>query len=189
MRKPFSHRSLSICAIVLGTLALFGVSAIAADPAQSKAADAVPAETAAPAPAKDAIPVFSLKMLDGKTVSNDTVKGKPSVFVFWQTACSLCRVEVEDINQLAQMQAYKGINIYLVNVDLNAAKVLPSYVETNKISLPILVDPDYTLGPKFGINSTPGAAFVNSKGKVVSTTKGYGGDGISSLKAGLDAIK
>lgn len=188
MRKMFSLLSVMLFAAVIGALALPGSTAFAADPAPKAAAPAPKAAAPAEVP-KDVLPAFSLKMLDGKVVTNETIKGKPSAFVFFQTACSLCRVEVEDINQIAQMEAYKGIAIYLVNVDISAAKVLPSFIETNRIVLPVLIDSGYTLAPKFGINATPGAVFLNGSGKVVTVTTGYGGDAFALLKSSLDKIK
>ncbi len=187
-RKLFRQVVVVLCAVMMGTFMLAGAAAFAAEPAAAPAAKDAPKD-APKEPAKDASPVFSLKTMAGDVVTHETIKGSPAAFIFWQSACSLCRVEVEDMNNLAQMDAYKGYKIYLVNVDLNAEKVLPGYVATYKINLPILLDPDYTLGPKFGINATPGAAFISRAGKVASISKGYASDGILALKAALDALK
>jgi hypothetical protein len=59
------------------------------------------AQAEAPAAAdKNMMPVFSLKTSDGKTIDNESIKGKPVTFLIMQTACNICRSEMADLNAL-----------------------------------------------------------------------------------------
>lgn len=162
---------------------LLAVPALAAE----EAAKPAPAPAAAPVD-KDALPAFSLKTPDGAVVDNAKVKGKPSVFLIMQTACNICRGEIQDVNGISQNPNYKSIDFYIVNVDFNP-RLLPGYLKENDIKIPALLDPDFSFGKKFGISFTPAAVFVNKSGKVVGITKGYSEDSLGEIKTNLDAIK
>ncbi|NPA53961.1 MAG: TlpA family protein disulfide reductase, partial [Aquificae bacterium] len=49
---------------------------------------------------KNLIPDFSLVSEDGKIITRDSLKGKPSVLIFWGIHCSSCRKELPQINKL-----------------------------------------------------------------------------------------
>ena len=164
---------------------LLAVPALAAEEAAKP--ESAPAAAGAPVD-KDALPAFSLKTLDGAVVDNAKIKGKPSVFLIMQTACNICRGEIQDVNGISQNPNYKAIDFYIVNVDFNP-KLLPGYLKENDIKIPALLDPDFSFGKKFGISFTPAAVFANKDGKVVGMTKGYNEDSLGEIKKNLDAIK
>jgi peroxiredoxin len=147
------------------------------------------AQAEAPAAAdKNMMPVFSLKTSDGKTIDNESIKGKPVTFLIMQTACNICRSEMADLNALDKSGQFKGVEFLVVNVDLNP-KLLPKYLADNKFEMTVLVDPDFTFGRKFGITFTPAAIFVNKAGKVVAITKGYTDASLGEIKDNLKAIQ
>ena len=50
-------------------------------------------------------PHFELRDLNGKVVSSDSLKGKPTLLVFWATWCPTCKDELPTFNTLKE----KGI--------------------------------------------------------------------------------
>jgi cytochrome oxidase Cu insertion factor (SCO1/SenC/PrrC family) len=138
---------------------------------------------------KDMMPSFSLNTLDGKTIDNSSIKGKAAVFVLMQTACNLCRQEVDDMNQISRREDYKNINFYVVSVDINPDRVLPGYVKRYKIKMTMLKDPDFTFGSKHDISFTPATIFVGKDGKVKGVSKGYSQGSFAEIKKNLDMIK
>ncbi|NIS74766.1 MAG: redoxin domain-containing protein, partial [Deltaproteobacteria bacterium] len=139
--------------------------------------------------AENAMPEFSLNTLEGKAVTNKTIKGKPAVFVLMQTACNMCRTEISDMDALSKSDSYKEISFFIVNVDIKPDATLPGYLKSNAISMTALVDPEFTFGPKFGLTFTPSAVFVDKSGKVAAISRGYKADGFEKAKGYLDMIK
>lgn len=180
-------RSVIALLLSLGLILLGAGYGLAEEAAKAKEPAAAPA--AAASADKDLMPSFSLPGMDGKAVDNESIKGKPAAFVFMQTACNLCRQEVDDMNKISAKSDYKDIGFYIVSVDINPDKVLPGYIESYKIKLPVLKDPDFTLGTKLGLSFTPAAVFVGKDGKVKAMTKGYAPGQFAEVKKNLDAIK
>ncbi|NIO55075.1 MAG: redoxin domain-containing protein [Deltaproteobacteria bacterium] len=139
---------------------------------------------------EEKLPEFSLKSLDGKeTVTDLTIKGKPAVFVVMQTACSACRGEVNDLNAFYGREEYKNIQFYLVCVDVKPEASLPRYLKTYNVSIPALVDPEYTFGTKYSIPFSPATVFFDKDAKVAKIMKGYKAGSFEEMKEALDELK
>jgi len=89
-------------------------------------------------PEKKEAPPFSLKALDGKTVSLSDFKGKPVLLVFWATWCPSCR---ESITLLEKFSIGKRdqLTILLLTIDGQRRKRAERIIKEDHITLPVLL--------------------------------------------------
>ena len=87
---------------------------------------------------KKEAPAFSLKGLDGKTVSLSDFKGKPVLLVFWATWCPSCR---ESITLLEKFSIGKRdqFTILLLTIDGQRQKRAERIIKEDHITLPVLL--------------------------------------------------
>lgn len=150
--------------IAVGLLAAFLLS-----PAIATAADLKPG---AEAPAIE-LPEFNA----AAPFSLESFKGKQAViFEFSQSACGGCKSMTEFLKGFhGKSKAYE---IVMVNVDLKAGsdkwkEGMKTIVEAEGIPMRILMDPKFTVGPKFGIRATPALVVIDKDGKFVGSLVGF----------------
>jgi thiol-disulfide isomerase/thioredoxin len=77
-------------------------------------------------------PDFSLKSLDGSTVTNRSLEGNIVVVNFWATWCAPCIKEIPDLKQVAASSGAKVVGIALDEDGLRAVKSFVERFEINK---------------------------------------------------------
>ncbi len=82
-------------------------------------------------------PGFSLKDLDGKTVSLADMKGKVVFLNFWATWCPPCREEIPGFVEFYNQNKSRGVEIVGLSVDRLGPDDLRSFVQKNKMSYPV----------------------------------------------------
>jgi len=117
---------------------------------------------------------FSLKTLDGKTVTSSDLKGKITVINFWATWCGPCRKELPDLNKF--YEKYKNDpNIVILTMatdeESTPTAVIENFISKNKYSFPVLRAPEYAT--RNGINTIPLTWFVDPTGHIVFSKLGY----------------
>jgi thiol-disulfide isomerase/thioredoxin len=83
------------------------------------------------------IPDFSLKSLDGKTVSKDSLKGEVVVLNFWASWCAPCMGEIPDLKKVAA--ANSKARVVGVALDENGAETVKPFVESHQINYTVLL--------------------------------------------------
>ena len=186
MRQPtFDVRVVAIGLTVLGLLAIsipfVWQPQVAAEPAVAATLDVAPvashdttspsaeapADTAAcMADAKPAKMDFSMKDLDGKTVSLASFKGKVVLLNFWATWCGPCKAEIPGFVEL-QAKYKDKLAVVGYSVDDTADKAR-AFANEYKINYPILLgegkeDVQDAYGPIWGI---PASFVISKDGKV-----------------------
>jgi peroxiredoxin len=122
------------------------------------------------------VPDFSVKTLDGKTVSfAKDIKGKKdlTVLVFMQTACAACANEMDLVGKFAAENKEK-VAFYAVATDMAGAKTVKPYSERHRSNATYLLDPDFKVPALFGFSYTPSLAAVAKDGTLVFKFGGYG---------------
>jgi thiol-disulfide isomerase/thioredoxin len=76
-------------------------------------------------------PRFSLKSLDGSTVTSRSLEGSVVVLNFWATWCASCNAELPDLKEVAAGSGAKVIGIAL---DEDGLMVVKPFVERHGIS-------------------------------------------------------
>lgn len=123
------------------------------------------------------LPKISLKDLNGKTVSVDTLSngGKPFIIDFFATWCKPCNRELDAIHEVyADWQEETGVKIYAVSIDQaqNINKVKP-LVDNHGWEYEVLLDPNGDLKRALGIQMIPYVLIVDGKGNIVYKHNGY----------------
>lgn len=115
-------------------------------------------------------PDFTLKTLDGKTISLSNVKGKVVLLDFWASWCAPCRKELPHIQKLANEFRDKGLIIYGIN-DEPIDKAI-EFLKKNNYSLTVLHD-DNTVAHLYQVTGFPTIVFIDKDGRLVETIVGY----------------
>jgi peroxiredoxin len=109
---------------------------------------------------------FTLQELNGKTWTLKEQHGKVVVLNFWATWCPPCRKEMPDLETLYQQFKDQGLLILAIS-DEDAGKVKP-FIAQQKVTYPILLDPDRKVNDLFQIEGIPKTFVYDRNGKLVA---------------------
>jgi len=121
---------------------------------------------------KKEAPAFSLKGLDGKTVSLSDFKGKPVLLVFWATWCPSCR---EGITLLEKFSLGKRdqFSILLLTIDGERQKRAERIIKEDHITLPVLLIMKEKILDHYGVRGwIPLIFFIDKEGWMVGKVTG-----------------
>ena len=63
------------------------------------------------------VPAFETRLLDGKTLGAEALKGKAVLVVFWATWCPTCQKELPQLQALYEKHRDKGFEILALSID------------------------------------------------------------------------
>ena len=132
---------------------------------------AVPALAAQIVPNMTA-PAFSIKDMNGKTITLASLKGKVAVLNFWATWCPPCRAEIPDFVEFYNANSSKGLEILGVSVDTNTASQVPGFVRNNKMPYPVAMFTEKIVRDYGPIDSIPTTFIIDKNGRVRYTEVG-----------------
>ena len=130
--------------------------------------DSAPApEAGNPAAGRPAVgkpaPDFTLKDLDGNTVSLSDFRGKVVFLNFWATWCPPCRAEMPDIEALHRQ--YRDQGVVVLGVDLREGEgTVRTYVEGGGYTWTFLLDKTGQVGTQYRVSAIPTSYFIDSEG-------------------------
>ena len=121
----------------------------------------------------DICPNFSIQLLDGTTITNESLLGKVCVIQFTASWCGICRKEMPHLE--AQVwQEFKNEDFILLGIDLKESKEkVTSFIEDMQITYPIALDTNgyvfeqFTL-PKAGVTRN---IVLDRNGKIIFLTR------------------
>lgn len=114
---------------------------------------------------------FKVKSSEGKDVTQDMLKGKPTMLVISNTACGQCRVEMGELDKSLDAIKAKG-NVWVVMVDANAERAVELYGKLG-FKAPLLLDPDFTIANSLDLSATPSTVILDKDLNVVFSKTGY----------------
>jgi thiol-disulfide isomerase/thioredoxin len=109
---------------------------------------------------------FSLSLLDGKTRSLSSYKGKVVFLNFWATWCGPCRMEMPSMQAVYNKYSDKGLEILAVNCAEEKATV-SSFMKEEGFSFPVLLDLDRRVSLNYGVQSIPTTFLVDRDGMII----------------------
>jgi len=142
--------------VVAGALALLAVSLVfAQQPA------AVPVE-------------FSLRSIDGQTVTSNSLRGEVVVLAFGASWLPLSRTQLQGVRKLADEYSDRGLVVYWVSTESDNSKSknyasdeqLRSFSQKYGLKVTVLRDPDGAISKKFGIDQLPSIVILDKEGNV-----------------------
>jgi thiol-disulfide isomerase/thioredoxin len=108
-------------------------------------------------------PKYSLKTLDGKEISNDTLKGKVVLLNVWASWCGPCKQEFPDLNELQEKYGDKGFTVLGLAWNDTESNIR-GIAKDQKLSYPIaMANPE--LGEALDIQSIPISILIDQDGK------------------------
>ena len=127
--------------------------------------------------AQSKLPAVTLKSMDGKTVSTDTLSnnGKPIIIDFFATWCKHCNRELTAISEVYEdWQEETGVKLIAVSIDQaqNINKVKP-LVDNHGWPYEVLLDPNSDFKRALGIQMIPYVLIVDGDGNIVYKHNGY----------------
>jgi len=109
-------------------------------------------------------PNFQLRDLNGHLITLSDLRGKVVLLNFWATWCGPCRVEMPAMEQLYRMFQRKDFEILAVSTDAQGAAITRPFQQENRLTFPILHDPDYRVGLTYGARSLPMTFLIDRLG-------------------------
>ncbi len=113
-------------------------------------------------------PAFSLKDLEGKSVSLESLKGKVVVLNFWTKTCGPCLEEMPELAELAKVVRDRSdVAVVAVSTDEGPEDVRPTLQTVLREPPPfrVLFDPDLrVVRDKYGTRLFPETWFIDKEG-------------------------
>ncbi len=124
---------------------------------------------------KKPAPAFELKTLEGKTVSNKDVLGKPTLLIFWAPWCHVCQKELPKAAKMYEEFKGRGFEILAIGF-ADTEKSIKKYVRSNPETFPypVLYDKGDLVSRRYGVTGTPTLFLLNKKGEVEVPFRGGG---------------
>jgi peroxiredoxin len=109
-------------------------------------------------------PDFTLKDMNGKSVSLNNFKGKNVLLYFTTTWCPYCKKEVPELKEM--YKKYKG-KLEMIAIDMNESKAkVSSYIEKYEIPYTTLLDSEGKVAVDYSIRGVPTIVLVGKDGRV-----------------------
>ncbi len=109
---------------------------------------------------------FTLPDLDGNTVRLSEHHGKIVFLNLWATWCPPCREEMPAMERLYQRFRHKDFVILAVSEDTDSTAVR-NFVQSMRLSFPVLLDPQGALPGRYGITGYPETFIIDRNGQVI----------------------
>lgn len=117
-------------------------------------------------------PDFTLKTLEGETVTLSKNDGKPSLVNLWASWCPPCKVEMPHL-QKAYEKYGDQVNFHMVNLtSLDNKDKMVKYIKDEKYTFPVLLDETGKVGEEYMAFSIPQTYIVDENGQVIEKITG-----------------
>ncbi len=126
--------------------------------------------------AQDRGPVaFSLRSVDGQTITSDSLRGEVVVLAFGASWLPLSKTQLQGIRKLADEYSNRGVVVYWVSTESDDPKSknhasdaqLRAFAEKYGLKVTVLRDPDGTVSKKFGVDQLPSIVILDKNGDPV----------------------
>ena len=113
------------------------------------------------------MPEYSALGLDGSKFDLASKRDKVVLLNLWATWCGPCRYEIPELQAMTQKYGPRGFEVVGVSVDESGAEVVKQFVTDQKITYPIVLDPDGKLATIFQTSVLPTSVVIDRKGQIV----------------------
>lgn len=118
---------------------------------------------------------FTLRSIEGESVSLGQYEGKVVVMSFWATWCGPCKEEMPHLQKMYEAKKDEGLVVLSISTDdaRSASKVKP-FIKKNAYTFPVLLDKDSSVIGTYNPSKTlPYTVVVGRTGEVAKMTSGY----------------
>jgi peroxiredoxin len=135
---------------------------------------------------------FSLRSIDGQTVTSESLRGEVVVLAFGASWLPLSKTQLQGVRKLADEYSNKGVVVYWVSTESADAKSknyatdqqLKAFAQKYGLNVTVLRDPDGVVSKKFGVDQLPSIVILDKEGNIAGAPIG-GLDPTGNLAAQL----
>jgi peroxiredoxin len=142
---------------------------------------------------------FSLRSIDGQTVTSESLRGEIVVLAFGASWLPLSRTQLQGIRKFADEYSQRGVVVYWVSTESEDPKSknyasdeqLRAFAQKYGLKVTVLRDPDGAISKKMGIDQLPSIVIIDKQGNMAGAPIGGldpGGNLASQLASRLDKI-
>ncbi len=115
---------------------------------------------------------FTLKTMDGDSVSLDALKGRLILINFWSTTCPPCIEEMPYFEDLQQdWRNRDDFKLLMINTGESAA-VISNFLKNHSYTFTVLLDEGFKVGQKYAIRYTPTTLVIDKNGMIKASIVG-----------------
>jgi cytochrome c biogenesis protein CcmG, thiol:disulfide interchange protein DsbE len=118
-------------------------------------------------------PEFTLRSLDGDSVSLDALRGQVVLVNFWASWCPPCRVEMPGFERVYRARRDEGFVILGIATDVHAEAAIREFVAEHGISYPILLADRQVVQDYGGVRALPESFLIDRHGVIRHRIVGY----------------
>jgi peroxiredoxin len=115
---------------------------------------------------------FSLRTIDGQTITSDSLRGEAVVLAFGASWLPLSKTQLQGVRKLADEYSDQGLVVYWVSTESEDPKSknfasddqLRAFSEKYGLKVTVLRDPDGATSKKFGVDQLPSFVIIDKRG-------------------------
>lgn len=131
--------------------------------------------TAPAALAQDGPVSFSLRSIDGQTVTSQSLRGEVVVLAFGASWLPLSKTQLQGVRKLADEYSGRGVIVYWVSTESEDEKSknyasdeqLKRFSDKYGLKVTVLRDPDGVVSKKLGVDQLPAIVILEKQGNMV----------------------
>jgi peroxiredoxin len=142
---------------------------------------------------------FSLRSIDGQTVTSGSLRGEVVILAVGASWLPLSRSQLQGIRKLADEYSGRGVVVYWVSTESEDQKSknyasdaqLRAFAQKYGLKVTVLRDPDGATSKRMGIDQLPSMVIIDKQGNVVGEPIGgldSSGNIIGQISSRLDRI-
>lgn len=112
-------------------------------------------------------PAIELTLLDGRSVSLRSLRGRPVLILFWATYCIPCIEKFPDINTLYHSYRPQGLEIIAIAMSHDSPQRIATTVNQLGMAYPIMHDLKAEAAQAFGVRAIPASFLISAHGQIV----------------------
>jgi len=118
---------------------------------------------------------FSMKSVDGQTVTSESLRGEVVVLAFGASWLPLSKTQLQGVRKLADEYSDRGVVVYWVSTESEDPKSknfatdeqLRAFSQKYGLKVTVLRDPDGAISKKFGVDQLPSIVILDKQGNMV----------------------
>ena len=115
---------------------------------------------------------FSLRTIDGQTITSDSLRGEVVVLAFGASWLPLSKSQLQGVRKLADEYSNQGLVVYWVSTESEDPKSknyasddnLRGFAQKYGLKITVLRDPDGATSKKFGVDQLPSFVIIDKHG-------------------------
>jgi peroxiredoxin len=115
---------------------------------------------------------FSLRSIDGQTITSDSLRGEVVVLAFGASWLPLSKAQLQGVRKLADEYSDRGVVVYWVSTESEDPKSknfasdeqLKAFSQKYGLKVTILRDPDGAVSKKLGVDQLPSVVIIDKQG-------------------------